>query len=127
MSTSVPSRSTSRADEQDHDRAPQSLGFDLRSRGPSEIRYIEVKGRRGNGAVSLTANEWIKDSRFGNEFWLYVVHGCGSDNPRLTIVRDPARCLTVNEEVFTSARFRVNASEIPKHGVAASALPTAEA
>jgi len=107
--------------ERDHNRQPQSveadgLGFDLRSRGATEIRYIEVKGRRGSGGVSLTANEWIKAARFGAEYWLYVVHGCGGANPRLTVIRDPAACLTVNEQVVTASRFRVNAGEISRNG-----------
>lgn len=107
--------------ERDHNRQPQSveadgLGFDLRSRGANEIRYIEVKGRRGSGGVSLTANEWIKAARFGGEYWLYVVHGCGGPNPQLTIIRDPAACLIVNEQVVTASRFRVNAGEISRNG-----------
>lgn len=61
--------------ERDSGREPhsveaESLGFDLRSRGTNAIRYIEVKGRKGNGAVSLTANEWIKAARFGKDYWL---------------------------------------------------------
>lgn len=108
--------------ETDNGRTPrsveaESLGFDLRSIGTNEIRYIEVKGRKGNGGVSLTANEWIKAARFGREYWLYVVHGCGTNNPRLTIIHDPAACLTVAEQTFTASRFRVNAGEIGKHGV----------
>jgi superfamily II DNA or RNA helicase len=107
--------------ERDHDRQPHSvesdgLGFDLRSCGANELRYIEVKGRRGSGGVSLTANEWIKAARFGQEYWLYVVHGCGGPSPRLTIIRDPAACLTVSEQVVTASRFRVNAGEISAHG-----------
>jgi superfamily II DNA or RNA helicase len=112
--------------ERDNGREPQSveadsLGFDLRSKGPNEIRYIEVKGRRGTGGVMLTANEWIKAARFGKEYWLYVVHGCGGDSPRLTIIHDPASCLTVSEQTFTAARFRVNAGEISKNGVVVAA------
>lgn len=99
----------------------ESLGFDLRSIGPNEVRYIEVKGRRASGGVSLTANEWIKAARFGKEYWLYVVHGCGTDTPRLTIIHDPAACLTVAEHVLTAARFRVNTGEIHKHGVVVTA------
>jgi hypothetical protein len=108
--------------ETDNGRIPhsveaESLGFDLRSAGSNQMRYIEVKGRKGSGGVSLTANEWIKAARFGQEYWLYVVHGCGTDNPRLTIIHDPAACLTVAEQTFTASRFRVNAGEIGKHGV----------
>jgi hypothetical protein len=45
-----------------------------------------------------------------------VVYGCGTDTPRLTIIHDPAACLTVTEQIMTAARFRVNAGEIAKHG-----------
>ena len=116
--------------ERDHNRQPQSveadgLGFDLRSRGATAIRYIEVKGRRGSGGVSLTANEWIKAARFGSEYWLYVVHGCGGPSPRLTIIHDPATCLTVSEQVVTASRFRVNAGEISRNGTVVATDETA--
>jgi superfamily II DNA or RNA helicase len=113
--------------ELDHGRDPESvelsnLGFDLRSRGQQEIRYIEVKGRRGMGAISLTANEWIKAGRFGEEYWLYVVYDCGTSNPRLLVIRDPARTLSVVENTHTAARFRVNVGDINKHGREADAV-----
>jgi SNF2 family DNA or RNA helicase len=107
--------------ERDHGREPasvemQNLGFDLRSRGANEIRYIEVKGRKGTGLVMLTANEWIKAARFGSEYWLYVVYDCATPNPRLVVIQDPAAKLTVAENVFSAARFRVNVGEINRVG-----------
>jgi hypothetical protein len=107
--------------ERDHGRSPHSveadgLGFDVRSHGANELRYIEVKGRKGTGAVMLTANEWIKAARFGNEYWLYVVYDCATPDPRLVIIRDPAACLTVAENSFSAARYRVNVGEVQKHG-----------
>jgi hypothetical protein len=94
-----------------------NLGFDLRSRGANEIRYIEVKGRKGVGPVALTANEWIKAARFGKEYWLYVVYECSTAKPRLIEIRDPAARLTVTEDVFTASHFLVNVGEVTKHGV----------
>lgn len=110
--------------ERDHGRSPYSveadgLGFDVRSHGANELRYIEVKGRKGTGAVMLTANEWIKAARFGNEYWLYVVYDCATPDPRLVIIRDPAACLTVAENSFSAARYRVNVGEVQKHGIPA--------
>jgi hypothetical protein len=110
--------------ERDQGRFPHSvesdgLGFDLRSHGATELRYIEVKGRKGTGAVTLTANEWIKAARFGNEYWLYVVYDCATSDPRLVIIRDPAACLTVAENIFSAARYRVNVGEVQKHGTPA--------
>lgn len=107
--------------ERDYGREPHSvessnLGFDLRSRGEGELRYIEVKGRKGTGAVSLTANEWIKAARFGSEYWLYVVYDCATPHPRLIVIKDPAKHLTVTENTATASRFRVNVGEVTKHG-----------
>lgn len=107
--------------ERAHDRDAKSveasnLGFDLRSRGPREVRYIEVKGRKGTGPIMLTANEWIKAARFGAEYWLYVVYNCATANPRLVIIQDPARHLTVAENTFQEVRFRVNAGEVLRVG-----------
>jgi len=67
----------------------ENLGFDLRSLGEEETRYIEVKGRAGEGKVSLTENEWTKANRLEDEYWLYVVTNTKSD-PQLHIVQDPA-------------------------------------
>ena len=107
--------------EQSQNRTPQdvardNLGFDMRSIGAGEIRYIEIKGRKHSGPVMLTANEWIKAARFGAEYWLYVVYDCATPQPRLVCIQDPASCLTVAEDVFTAARFRVNVGEIMKNG-----------
>ncbi len=94
----------------------QNLGFDIRSRSSTEIRYIEVKGRKGTGPIMLTANEWIKAARFGSEYWLYVVFDCATPNPRLIVIHDPAAHLNVVENEFTSSHFRVNVGEVAKHG-----------
>jgi len=117
---------TAQAYERDNSRDGYSvesanLGFDLRSRGANEIRYIEVKGRKGTGPVSLTANEWIKAARFGSEYWLYVVYDCATLDPRLIVIKDPAAHLTLTEDVFTASHFRVNVGEVTTHGVPVAA------
>lgn len=96
----------------------QDLGFDLRSRGSNEMRYIEVKGRKGIGPIMLTANEWIKAARFGAEYWLYVVYNCATASPRLIVIQDPAKHLNVAENVFQVVKFRVNMGEVQRHGIA---------
>lgn len=112
--------------EDAHDRDAQSvehdnLGFDIKSRGSKEFRYIEVKGRKGTGAVLLTANEMIKAARFGKEFWLYVVYDCAT-TPRLLCIQDPAARLNFAEHSVTASRYRVNAGDIQTHGHANNAL-----
>jgi len=79
--------------ERRHGRIPEdvsgeNLGFDVRSISDSEIRYIEVKARRGRDNVELTQNEWLKARRFRENYWLYVVYNAGTD-PELTVIQDP--------------------------------------
>ena len=70
-------------------------GFDLlslRPKTPSEPAQevaIEVKGRRGYGAIELSDNEWAKACNLRNKYWLYVVFDCATPQPRLVRVRDP--------------------------------------
>ena len=76
----------------------ENRGFDLISRKPHPedpatalaVRFIEVKGRAGEGTVALTTNEYKTAQRLKGDFWLYVVFDCGS-HPTLHIVQDPAR------------------------------------
>ncbi len=71
----------------------ENKGFDLISRNPAnptEVRYIEVKGRAGVGPVFLSQNEYATAGRLKEDYWLYVVYDCAT-TPELHIVRDPAR------------------------------------
>ena len=68
-------------------------GFDLISRdpaNPTEVRYIEVKGRAGVGPVFLSNNEYATAGRLREDYWLYVVYNCAT-TPQLHVIRDPAR------------------------------------
>jgi superfamily II DNA or RNA helicase len=77
----------------------ENCGWDVTSLSGGQVaRYIEVKGRAGDGGVALTPNEWIKAQRFGQEYWLYVVVHCKTD-PQLYLIQDPASKLHPKEEV----------------------------
>ena len=71
------------------DVSKENLGFDIRSRGKDEIRYIEVKARAGEGDVALTPNEWFKAKRFKEQYWLYVVANAAT-NPTLIHYKQPS-------------------------------------
>lgn len=77
-------------------------GYDIRSwDGEGNARYIEVKGRKGKGAVALSKNEWLKARNLGSDYYLYVVWDTES-HPDVTgpkIVRDPANTLAAKEDV----------------------------
>lgn len=78
---------------QPEDVSAENLGFDIRSTGPTgEKRYIEVKARAGEGAVSLTQNEWFKAQRFGADYWLSVVLNAARQ-PQLHRIPNPAAAL----------------------------------
>ncbi len=88
-------------DMQDEDR-----GYDLVSRSPENtLRYIEVKGRAGVGAVELSANEWLKAEQLGPDYWLYIVTAA-VQSPQLYLVQDPAHRLQ-REDVVPQVRYRV--------------------
>jgi len=81
------------------DVSSENCGWDITSLHAGQVaRYIEVKGRAGEGGVALTPNEWIKAQRFGKDYWLYIVVNCASQ-PELHLIQDPASKLSPKEEV----------------------------
>jgi len=99
---------------QPEDVSKENLGFDIRSKGRDETRYIEVKARKDEGDVALTVNEWLKAKRFKENYWLYVVCNAVS-NPTLYIINNPAENLVVKEKVEV-VRFIVPLEEWKKKG-----------
>ncbi len=91
----------------------ENCGWDVSSLlGGQVARYIEVKGRAGEGGVALTPNEWIKAQRFGKDYWLYVVVNCKT-NPQLYLIQDPASKLSPKEEVSV-VRYMVHLGDWKK-------------
>ncbi len=100
--------------ERQHERVPEdvskeNLGFDIRSKGKDEVRYIEVKTRVNEGEVALTPNEWFKAKRFKEQYWLYIVANA-STNPTLYIINNPAENLELQQKVEV-VRFVVPVKE----------------
>jgi hypothetical protein len=88
----------------------ENCGWDVTSLHSGQVaRYIEVKGRAGEGGVALTPNEWIKAQRFGQEYWLYVVVNCKA-TPQLYVIQDPAAKLRPKEEVSV-VRYMIGQGE----------------
>ena len=83
-------------------------GFDLLSRYPNgSVRSIEVKGRAGRSAVRMELNEWKQACNLGERYWLYVVFGCATPEPRLYRVQDPFRSLLASEHGATAFMITV--------------------
>jgi superfamily II DNA or RNA helicase len=89
-------------------------GFDIKSKGIQEVRYIEVKGRAQDGFIFITPNEWIKAKRLGDKYWLYVVSNCAT-NPILRIIQNPAANITP-DEIEKVVRFKVENQQIKDKG-----------
>ncbi|MCS7200113.1 MAG: helicase-related protein [Caldimicrobium sp.] len=98
------------------DVSAENLGFDIRSKGKEEIRYIEVKARAQTGDVALTPNEWFKAKRFKEQYWLYIVENAGTSNPTLYLIQNPAESLQVTEKVET-VRFIIKQEEWKNKGL----------
>jgi len=96
------------------DVSSENIGFDIRSKGKDEIRYIEVKARKEEGSIALTPNEWFKARRFKEKYWLYVISNAGTE-PTLFLVNNPAENLDVSEKVEV-VRFLVPVEEWKKKG-----------
>lgn len=83
-------------------------GFDLRSirigdDGTIEgIRYIEVKARARSGAIRITANEWKKARRYGENYWLYIVTNAATDQPVLQRIPNPAALFKEGEDILVT-------------------------
>ena len=80
------------------DVSKENLGFDIRSKGQDEVRYIEVKARADEGEIALTPNEWFKAKRFKAQYWLYIISHART-NPTLCLIQNPAENLTATERV----------------------------
>lgn len=107
--------------ERSHGREPEdvsleNLGFDIRSRGAQEVRYIEVKARAQSGDIALTPNEWFKAKRFKEQYWLYIVEKAGTPEPALYIINNPAECLQIHEKIET-VRFIIKKDEWQSKGM----------
>ncbi len=86
-------------------------GFDLFSiREDGVRRSIEVKGRAGQGAIQMEANEWKQAFQLRENYWLYVVLDCATPNPILLRIQDPVRHLIASRR--SSAAFSISAAAL---------------
>ncbi len=97
------------------DVSKENFGFDIRSKGKYETRYIEVKARADTGDVALTPNEWFKAKRFKEQYWLYVVENAAT-NPTLYLIQNPAESLQINEKIEI-VRFIIKKEQWKNKGV----------
>ncbi len=91
--------------ERSHGRTPNDVsaenkGWDILSTdGQGAVRFIEVKGAAGRGAVELTTNEYHKAKTLGADYWLYVVWDA-LNSPVLHTFFDPVNRLRIETRVL---------------------------
>lgn len=73
------------------DVSDENRGYDILSRDTGGERFIEVKGRRARGAVTLTPNEWREATRSKDRYWLYVVRKSLSRKPQVIPIPNPVK------------------------------------
>lgn len=99
--------------ESENGRSPEDVsgenhGFDIRSLAfdadgtLAAIRYIEVKARAQSGAIRLSANEWKKARRYGDDYWLYIVTEAATNRPQLQRIQNPAANFQMDEDIFAT-------------------------
>jgi SNF2 family DNA or RNA helicase len=100
------------------DVSSEDSGFDIRSRdiNGKVVRYIEVKGRAGTGAIALTQNEWFKAQRLSKDYFLYAVMNIRISKPVLFIVNNPVANLEAIQRI-ESVRFMIAAEELARKGL----------
>jgi hypothetical protein len=84
--------------EKQQGRRPQDVsattrGYDIESKGKHEIRYIEVKSRKGVVPVTLTENEYKRAKKLRSDYYLYVMTGEGTGRE----IADPANACFLKE------------------------------
>jgi len=80
------------------DVSSSNLGYDVRSISKELLRrYIEVKGRSGEGGVMLSENEMFRLGQLGDSAWLYIVYNCKT-NPELVRIQNPANNLRFEQK-----------------------------
>lgn len=104
----------------------ENKGYDLLSQNPhnpSEIRYIEVKGRAHVGLIALSSNEYKTAFRLKDDYWLYVVYNCATV-PELYAIQDPIRLRW--EPMQEVIQYRVDAETILDAASAQEPQPLSE-
>jgi hypothetical protein len=97
------------------DRQTAGVGYDLFARHPltGEQRLVEVKGfQAGLAAVWLEQHEWAQAQQRGEDYWLYVVTGCGTAPTVVLRARDPAGQLASGPRRIE--RFQIKVAELKR-------------
>jgi len=55
-----------------------------------------------SAAIRLSANEWKRARRYGEQYWLYIVTYAGTNSPQLQRIQDPAGQFQMDEDIFAT-------------------------
>lgn len=91
-----------------NDVSKEFRGYDIKSTGKHETRYIEVKAFAESGIVEMTENEWIMATKLKENYWLYVVeHVMQPEKRRLNLIQNPSEKFKKYEIIPTQIRIKI--------------------
>lgn len=99
--------------EREQGRIPKDIskefrGYDIKSTGVGETRYIEVKAFAKSGTLEMTENEWIMSKKLKDSYWLYIVeYATDSSKQRLKLIQNPSEKFKKYEIVSTQIRIKI--------------------
>jgi hypothetical protein len=83
-------------------------GYDIKSTGKQETRYIEVKAFAKSGIVEMTENEWIMATKLKENYWLYIVENAiQPEKRRLNLIQNPSEKFKKYEVMPTQIRIKI--------------------
>jgi hypothetical protein len=91
-----------------NDVSKEFRGYDIKSAGMHETRYIEVKAFAESGVVEMTENEWIMATKLKENYWLYVVeHVVQPEKRRLNLIQNPSEKFKKYEIMSIQIRIKI--------------------
>ncbi|MEM1829894.1 MAG: DUF3883 domain-containing protein [Desulfurococcaceae archaeon] len=85
--------------------------YDVYSRGNGEERYIECKGFvEPKLSITLTQKEYATARELGENYWLYLVYGAGTNNPVVLAIKNPLHRIRFVKEERTVVEVRYTAT-----------------
>ncbi len=95
------------------DRRHDQCGYDFEIEAETQQLAVEVKGLAGeSGGIMFTDKEWDVAQQMGDRYFLAVVRNVATDNPQVSLVRNPAANLPTEMRVYTTVQVGWTVSQV---------------
>ncbi len=87
-------------------------GYDFQIQLDSRFVLVEIKGLHSqNGAIRLTANEFLKAQEYKNDYGLVVVSNLGT-LPKMTPIFNPISSLALKKHTITQEQISYHSASL---------------